>query len=92
MCPYTKLCKGILVYAKGYKSVQRMGNSMAEEQVFTVQELASYLRMKPVTIYKHAKAGKLPCFKVGANWRFKKSTIDRWISEQEEHETAGRTK
>lgn len=59
---------------------------MADDAVFTVQELAAYLRMKPVTIYKHAKAGKLPCFKVGANWRFKKSTIDRWIAEQEEHE------
>ena len=59
---------------------------MAEDSVFTVQELAAYLRMKPVTIYKHVKIGKLPCFKVGANWRFKKSTIDRWIAEQEEHE------
>ena len=63
---------------------------MAEDTLFTVQELAAYLRMKPVTIYKHAKAGKLPCFKVGANWRFKKSTIDRWISEQEEHENGNR--
>ena len=60
---------------------------MADDTVFTVQELAAYLRMKPVTIYKHAKAGKLPCFKVGANWRFKKSTIDRWIAEQEECES-----
>ena len=59
---------------------------MSDDTVFTVQELAAYLRMKPVTIYKHAKAGKLPCFKVGANWRFKKSTIDRWIAEQEEHD------
>ena len=65
---------------------------MAEDQVFTVQELAAYLRMQPVTIYKHAKAGKLPCFKVGANWRFKKSTIDRWIAQQEEHENTGRSK
>ena len=60
---------------------------MPEDIVFTVQELASYLKMKPVTIYKHAKAGKLPGFKVGANWRFKKSTIDRWITEQEDKET-----
>ncbi len=60
---------------------------MADDTVFTVQELAAYLRMKPVTIYKHAKAGKLPCFKVGANWRFKTATIDRWIAEQEEHES-----
>ncbi len=65
---------------------------MAEENVFTVQELATYLRMKPVTIYKHVKAGKLPAFKVGANWRFKKATIDRWISDQEEHNNNGRSK
>jgi len=62
---------------------------MPEDIVFTVQELASYLKMKPVTIYKHAKAGKLPGFKVGANWRFKKSTIDRWITEQEDKEHGG---
>ena len=59
---------------------------MTEENVLTVQELARYLKMKPVTIYKHAKEGKLPGFKVGANWRFKKSTIDTWIAEQEEKE------
>jgi len=62
---------------------------MPEDVVFTVQELAKYLRMQPVTIYKHAKCGKLPSFKVGANWRFKKSTIDRWISDQEEKESNG---
>ena len=65
---------------------------MPEDNLFTVQELAAYLRMRPVTIYKHAKAGKLPCFKVGANWRFKKTTIDRWISDQEEHENNGHKK
>ena len=54
-----------------------------EEGVFTVQELAYYLRMKPLTIYKHASGGKLPGFKVGSHWRFKRSTIDQWIQSQE---------
>ncbi len=53
------------------------------ENVFTVRELAQYLRMKPLTIYKHASGGKLPGFKVGSHWRFKRKTIDRWIEEQE---------
>lgn len=53
------------------------------EGVFTVQELAEYLRMKPLTIYKHASTGKLPGFKVGSHWRFKRATIDRWIQSQE---------
>ena len=52
--------------------------------VFTVRELAKYLRMKPLTIYKHASTGKLPGFKVGSHWRFKKTTIDSWIEAQEQ--------
>lgn len=49
----------------------------------TVQELAQYLRMKPVTIYKHASSGKLPGFKIGSHWRFKKASINTWIRAQE---------
>ena len=51
--------------------------------LMTIDELAKYLRMKKVTIYKHAQEKKLPGFKVGSSWRFKKATIDKWISEKE---------
>ena len=54
-----------------------------DDKVMTVQELAKYLRMKPVTIYKHASTGKLPGFKIGSHWRFKKNTINSWIRSQE---------
>lgn len=53
------------------------------EVVLTVRELADYLKMKPITIYKHASEGKLPGFKVGSHWRFKRETIDNWIASQE---------
>jgi len=51
--------------------------------LMTIDELARYLRMKKVTIYKHAQEKKLPGFKVGSSWRFKKSTIDKWIADKE---------
>ena len=51
--------------------------------LMTIDEVAKYLRMKKVTIYKHAQEGKLPGFKVGSAWRFKKATIDKWISAKE---------
>ena len=54
-----------------------------QDEVFTVQEMAHYLRIKPLTIYKHASGGRLPGFKVGSHWRFKKATIDQWIQSQE---------
>ncbi len=51
--------------------------------VMTIKEVADYLKMKVVTIYKHAQKGKIPAFKVGSKWRFKKKTIDEWIQKQE---------
>lgn len=53
------------------------------DNMMTVEELAEYLKMKSVTIYKHAQSGSIPAFKVGSKWRFKKETIDRWIEDQE---------
>ena len=49
----------------------------------TLDEIAKYLRMKKVTIYKHAQEGKIPGFKVGSKWRFKKTSVDRWITDKE---------
>ncbi|MEI8345766.1 MAG: helix-turn-helix domain-containing protein [Candidatus Omnitrophota bacterium] len=48
-----------------------------------MKELAGYLRIKPLTIYRYAIDGRLPGFKVGSRWRFKKGTIDQWIRTQE---------
>jgi excisionase family DNA binding protein len=53
------------------------------DNMMTVDELAEYLKMKAVTIYKHAQLGGIPAFKVGSKWRFKRDTIDRWIEKQE---------
>ena len=51
--------------------------------LMTIDEVAKYLRMKKVTIYKHAQDGKIPGFKVGSKWRFKKATVDKWIADKE---------
>jgi len=53
--------------------------------LMTLDEVAKYLRMKEVTIYKHAQEGKIPGFKVGSKWRFKKTTIDKWIADKEQN-------
>jgi len=47
--------------------------------IMTIREVASYLKMTEKTIYKLAKERKIPAFKVGGNWRFKKEAIDEWI-------------
>lgn len=48
----------------------------------TVREVASYLNVDEKTIYRLAKRGDLPGFKVAGTWRFKKGDINEWIERQ----------
>lgn len=52
-----------------------------EEEILTIEELAKYLKLKPQTIYTWAKAGKIPAAKLGKEWRFKKTLIDKWFNQ-----------
>lgn len=56
--------------------------SSPPESIMTVQEVADYLRVNPRTVYRLAMDKKLPGFKVGATWRFKRADIDGWIAVQ----------
>lgn len=45
------------------------------EPLWTVDELAQYLRLEPQTIRTLAREGKLPALKVGRIWRFRRSEV-----------------
>jgi putative molybdopterin biosynthesis protein len=44
----------------------------------TLEEVAQLLRCHPSTIYRLVKHGKIPAFRVGADWRFDAEQIDDW--------------
>lgn len=48
------------------------------DEILTLREVAEK------TAYRLAAEGKLPGFKVGGSWRFKKEDIERWINSQKE--------
>ncbi|MEI8129819.1 MAG: helix-turn-helix domain-containing protein [bacterium] len=48
------------------------------EKAFTSEEIAEYLRLHPYTIRKLAREKKIPAFRVGGQWRFRKDDIDAW--------------
>lgn len=56
-------------------------------EVFKVKELAAYLRAPVSTIYQLAETNKIPAFKVGRQWRFRKDAIDKWIVKEEKRKT-----
>ena len=51
-------------------------------EILTLEEVAAYLRLTPQTIYKWAQERRIPAAKLGKEWRFRKSIIDRWLDEQ----------
>ncbi len=51
------------------------------DQILTLKEVAEYLKLVEKTAYRLAAEGKLPGFKVGGSWRFKKEDLERWIED-----------
>lgn len=47
-------------------------------ETFTVEELAKYLKLHTFTIRRLAREGKIPSFKAGGQWRFRKDEIEQW--------------
>ena len=56
--------------------------SEKEERLLTLDEVAAFLHMNPMTLYLWVKDGKLPAFKIGKVWRFIKKEIDEWLKSQ----------
>jgi len=47
-------------------------------KAFTAEEIAEYLRLHPYTVRRLARTKKIPAFRVGGQWRFRKDEIDSW--------------
>ena len=48
----------------------------------TLPEVAKYLGLAERTIYLWAQQGRLPAFKLGSAWRFRRSEVDGWLETQ----------
>jgi excisionase family DNA binding protein len=51
-------------------------------EVMNIRQASQYLGVSPDTLYKYVGEQKIPAFKLGNRWRFKKSKLDQWMEEQ----------
>ena len=49
------------------------------DMFMTTKEVARYLRVDQYTIYRLVTQKKIPAFKIGNQWRFKRSVLERWL-------------
>ncbi|PAR40041.1 DNA-binding protein [Vibrio metoecus] len=55
-----------------------------DDQILTLKEVAAYLKLAEKTAYRLASEGKLPGFKVGGSWRFKREDLEAWIDQRKQ--------
>ena len=53
-----------------------------DDVFLTTEEVLEYLQVNLRTVYRLIKAGKIPAVRVGRQWRFRKTDIDRWLGSQ----------
>jgi excisionase family DNA binding protein len=51
-------------------------------EVMNIRQASHYLGVSPDTLYKYVSEAKVPAFKLGNRWKFKKSKLDQWMEEQ----------
>jgi excisionase family DNA binding protein len=52
------------------------------QRLLTIKEVADYLRLSKVTVYKMTRQGKIPASKIGKQWRYSESEIDFWVKKK----------
>ena len=55
--------------------IERIGRAL------TADELATMLNVSKITIFKQAKAGRIPSFRIGTCVRFDPKTVAGWLRE-----------
>ena len=59
------------------------GKAMSDaREVMNIRQASLYLGVSPDTLYKYVNEQKIPAFKLGNRWRFKKSKLDQWMDEK----------
>jgi excisionase family DNA binding protein len=51
-------------------------------EVMNIRQASQYLGVSPDTLYKYVSEERIPAFKLGNRWKFKKSLLDTWMENQ----------
>ena len=59
------------------------GRQARAPEIMTVYEVAEYLKLHYMTVYRMVKRGDIPAFRIGIDWRFRREEIQRWIADRQ---------
>jgi len=69
----------------GHKNGNSFRNVARHPQIMTLREVAGYLGLHVMTVYKLTREGRVPAAKIGGQWRFKRDVLDQWLEAKMRH-------
>lgn len=54
-----------------------------EKDILSAEEVAEYLGVNPVTVYRWCREGRLPCLKIGKFWRIRRRALEDFLGRGE---------
>jgi excisionase family DNA binding protein len=66
----------------GDASAMKKNGSRDHRGIMTLREVAQYLGLHVMTVYKLTREGRMPAAKIGGQWRFKRDVLDEWLETQ----------
>ena len=60
----------------------KKNGAQSKEQIMTLREVARYLGLHAMTVYKLTREGRVPAAKIGGQWRFRRDVLDEWLEKQ----------
>lgn len=55
----------------------------ANRELLGVEDVARYLGVRPTTVYRWCREGRLPCLKIGKGWRIRRSALEDFLQRGE---------
>jgi len=56
-----------------------------DDKLLTVKQIADYLQINPMTVYKWTSQGRIPCIKLSGNLvRFDMEKVKKWLATMEQ--------
>jgi excisionase family DNA binding protein len=49
--------------------------------IWTVHDVAEYLRMSEAKVYRLVKEREIPALRIGKTWRFRKDLLEAWMDQ-----------
>ena len=50
--------------------------------MMTLEEVAEYLQLSTKTVYRLVQSRRVPCFRIGRQWRFKRDQLEDWLTKE----------